>query len=541
MKKIFGYIRVSTVKQGNGVSLQEQKEAIIRYAEKNKLEIIEWFEEQETAAKQGRPLFTQMLKLIRKGKACGVIIHKIDRGARNLKDWGSLGDLIDDGFEIHFAHESLDMNARGGRLAADIQAVIASDYIRNLREETIKGLYGRLKQGIYPFKAPIGYLDNGGGKVKTIDPVYSPLVKKAFELYASNTTSLDKLREKMFEYGLKTKTGKVMYRNTIATILTNPFYAGLIRIKDTIYQGQHEPLISPSMFNKVQDIMHGKSNTKIRKHDFIYRRSIKCSNCNYFLIGEKQKGHTYYRCQVKLCETKTVREERIVNIIENQISNITLNNDENQSINEILSKIKIEWHKHKMTLENSLKLQINLINYKVEKLTDAFLENIINKEEYNLKKEKLLLELKEISYKKDSVLDDKNVLFAKAQKFLELIINLKNTYKLGYSDDKREVLKLVFSNLSFSQNKLAMTMHSPFYEIANRYNLTKGVHSRTITRICTPELAKSDIAETTYVDKVRMEETMESLLNLILMHVEGLDELTMKRLYDIQANNTSTQ
>lgn len=35
------------------------------------------------------------------------------------------------------------------QLTADIQAVIAADYIRNLREETIKGINGRLKQGLY--------------------------------------------------------------------------------------------------------------------------------------------------------------------------------------------------------------------------------------------------------------------------------------------------------------------------------------------------------------------------------------------------------
>ena len=63
MKKVFGYTRVSTIKQGNGVSLQEQKEAIIRYANKHQLEIIEWFEELETAAKQGRPLFLYWKKL----------------------------------------------------------------------------------------------------------------------------------------------------------------------------------------------------------------------------------------------------------------------------------------------------------------------------------------------------------------------------------------------------------------------------------------------------------------------------------------------
>ena len=58
---------------------------------------------------------------------------------------------------------SLDLNTRGGRLSADIQAVVAADFIRNLREETKKGFYGRLKQGLYPICAPIGYLDRGGG------------------------------------------------------------------------------------------------------------------------------------------------------------------------------------------------------------------------------------------------------------------------------------------------------------------------------------------------------------------------------------------
>jgi DNA invertase Pin-like site-specific DNA recombinase len=112
--------------------------------------ITRWFIEQETAAKRGRPIFGQMLKLLKAEKASGVIIHKIDRSARNLKDWADLGELIDSGIEVHFANESLDLHSRGGRLSADIQAVVASDYIRNLREETKKGFYGRLKQGLYP-------------------------------------------------------------------------------------------------------------------------------------------------------------------------------------------------------------------------------------------------------------------------------------------------------------------------------------------------------------------------------------------------------
>lgn len=124
MKQYFAYIRVSTLKQGeHGVSLVEQRAAIEQYAARHELPIAEWFEERETAAKGGRPVFARMLKLLRSGKAQGLLIHKIDRSARNLKDWADMGQLIDEGYELHFCHESLDLQSRGGRLSADIQAV----------------------------------------------------------------------------------------------------------------------------------------------------------------------------------------------------------------------------------------------------------------------------------------------------------------------------------------------------------------------------------------------------------------------------------
>jgi len=75
MKKCFGYIRVSTAKQGEGVSLEAQKDAIQAYAERNNLAIIKWYEEKETAAKQGRPLFNAMVRELKQGKAEGVNKH----------------------------------------------------------------------------------------------------------------------------------------------------------------------------------------------------------------------------------------------------------------------------------------------------------------------------------------------------------------------------------------------------------------------------------------------------------------------------------
>lgn len=132
----FAYTRVSTRRQRQyGVSLDEQQLAIAAYAEARGLRISKWFEERETAARTGRPQFKHMVRQLLAGRAHGLIIHKIDRGARNLRDWAEIGDLIDLGIDVRFAHDDLRLDSRGARLAADIQAVVAADYVRNLREE----------------------------------------------------------------------------------------------------------------------------------------------------------------------------------------------------------------------------------------------------------------------------------------------------------------------------------------------------------------------------------------------------------------------
>ena len=99
MKSYFAYIRVSTVRQGeHGSSLQEQRDAILAFAARNELHIGAWYEERETAAKIGRYQFSRMVATLKRAKAAGVIFHKIDRSARNLRDWSAIQDLADQGF-----------------------------------------------------------------------------------------------------------------------------------------------------------------------------------------------------------------------------------------------------------------------------------------------------------------------------------------------------------------------------------------------------------------------------------------------------------
>ena len=251
-----------------------------------------------------------MVKQLNSGKADGLVMHKIDRSARNLRDWTTVGDVQDAGVDVHFAAGSVDFASRGGRLTADIQAVIAADFIRNLKEETRKGIKGRLKQGLYPHKAPLGYLDAGRGKPKAVDPVRAPFIRDMFKLYAMGQHSLNSLSDEMFERGLRSKSGKKIYRAKIDQILSNPFMIGQVLDHQTgqTYPGLHEPIVPATLFNKVQDSKAGRHRIKKTKHNHLLRGLFKCRLCRNAMIGERQKGHVYYRCHTTTCPPNSMRE-----------------------------------------------------------------------------------------------------------------------------------------------------------------------------------------------------------------------------------------
>lgn len=481
MKHYFGYTRVSTVKQGEkGVSLTEQHDAISRYAERNGLSITGWFEEKETAAKRGRPVFDRMMQLLRQGNASGVIIHKIDRSARNLKDWADLGEMIDRGIEVHFVNESLDLHTRGGRLSADIQAVVAADFIRNLKEETKKGFYGRFKQGLYPLPAPLGYIDTGKGKPKDQDPRRASLVRKAFELYGSGRYNLDTLTDEMFSLGLRNRSGKRVTRNGFSVMLSNPFYIGLLRVKSTgeTFQGAHKPIVRVSLFKKVQEILKGKSNFKAVKHDFLFRRLLSCSRCGYSLIGEMHKGHIYYRCHTSSCPTTCVREDNIEETVEEKLRRLQLEESERKYLYKKMAWLKDTRVEGDLDQVKSMELNLSQLQDRLNRLTDAYIDRMIDKGTFEQRKAALLLDKKALEEKLDEIKTKTGTIVDELTKFLELAGNAYVSYKMGFTEEKRDFLKIATSNRTVNGKIIELKLKFPFQELENRLFLLNGSPER---------------------------------------------------------------
>jgi DNA invertase Pin-like site-specific DNA recombinase len=508
-KKFFAYIRVSTAKQGTqGSSLQEQRGAIEAYAQRNGISIVEWFEERVTAAKRGRSVFARMLKSLERGAAHGIVIHKIDRSARNLRDWADLADLIDRGAEIHFAHDDVDLRSRGGRLSADIQAVVAADFIRNLREETRKGFYGRLKQGLYPLRAPVGYLDQGRGQAKAIDPIHGPLVRQAFELYATGDYSFHKLRAELHRRGLRGRKGNTVSLNGLTTVLNNPFYMGLIRIRKTseFFEGVHPPLVTKALYDRVQSVLRGNRIGTPYKNDFLFRRLVRCAGCGRSLIGERAKGrYIYYRCHTVECSGACVTEGAIDEHVRSRLMPLRFDEEEFRDIRDLVDERTSGLTNERVDREASIRLLIGKSNERITRMTDALIDGLIDKETFDLRNAAILAEKRGHNDRLESIASAPS-LADRIREKVELANVAYLNYENGNHVEKRDLLLSLTSNFLGSGKTPAIALNSPFQEyynwrVLNDCDPCKDGPRTRASKILDIFLAADDLSRSTTIPK----------------------------------------
>lgn len=448
MREYAAYIRVSTVRQGErGVSLVEQRAIIEAYAARERLTITKWYEERETAARVGRTLFRTMLRDLRHGDLHGLILHKIDRGARNLSDWAALSELADSGIDVRIAGDTLDLGSRGGRLSADIQAVVAADYIRNLKEEVKKGQRGRLKQGFYPWAAPLGYRDTGAAKAKEIDPKTGPIVRRAFEAYATGEYSIRTLRKALATWGLTTPSGRPLSRNVVNAMLHRSFYYGLIEVGGTCYPGVHEPLISKELFDRVGAVLQGRvAKRSYEQRPYAFRRMIRCARCSRHLYAELQKGHTYYRCHTDGCQGTSHRESALVERVLAGLGEFPVTEAVIERYNELVAAKLEELMQQVASQSAGAQMRAGQLDERLNRLTDAYIDGGIDRNAFETRKAALERERADLALAVNNPERAIQQFRDRAEQCLELLETLKTLDEIASPEETRALVKSAVSN-----------------------------------------------------------------------------------------------
>ncbi len=445
-KKFFIYTRKSTDDKDRQVrSISDQLAELKDLALKEQLEIVDVFVEKQTAKIPGRPVFNEMLERMEKGEASGILAWHPDRLARNSVDGGKIIYLVDIEVikDLKFSTFWFDPTPQG-KFMLSIAFSQSKYYVDNLSENIKRGHRNKVKDGIWPQMAPLGYVNKNRKIVP--DENIAPLIKKTFEAYSSGSFTLRELRDKFNGLGLRRKSGKELAVSNYQKLLKNPIYTGLMLYNGEIHEGKHEPIISKKLFDSVQEVMMRKSKPKSRGlKPFLYRGFFRCGECGCFITTETQKGHNYLRCTKRKnpCSQKYTREEIITSEIQKEIKKVSLPDDWTKWMLVENEKDKLVEAQSSTLFAEQTKADISLLDSKIEKLMNAYLENALSLEEYRDMKNKLVNE-KQLFKEKLSAFEQKaNNRFELTEKFLKYNMELANDRT---NEENTHLFKKVGSN-----------------------------------------------------------------------------------------------
>lgn len=307
--------RVSSEDQRDGFSLEAQRTLSEKYAKEHHLKVVRSWSVDESASKEDdRKHFFAMVEFIKTNKIQDVVFDKVDRACRGLKSAVTIEELIEhNGVKFHFTREHLIIDKNSPpqeKLRFYLGTILGKYYIDNLKTEINKGLDARRQAGLWNGLAPFGYknIRTGPQNKATVvkDEDEAPVVKEVFQLYSTGNYTYASLVD-FIESKLPNKK---ITKRLIETILENPFYYGVMKVKSEILKGSHEPLIDKRLFDTCQKIrgIRAASYRSNRKGAVVkpFMGFLTCGCCNHAITGEsvlKASGKTYiyYRCANNKC------------------------------------------------------------------------------------------------------------------------------------------------------------------------------------------------------------------------------------------------
>jgi site-specific DNA recombinase len=253
------YRRVSSDEQVEGYSLDAQTRAIRSYCEAHGWQIVREYSDEGVSARtddlKKRPAFTQLLADAEGGLFDVIVVHKLDRFARNLRvTLETLERLDRAGVAFVSISEQMDFTSAIGKVILATLAAFAQYYSDNLSWETKKGKHERKAQGLYNGVLPFGVKKNKDG-IPIPDPDTYEGLLLAMRLAADGKPDRD-VADALNAAGYRSTGNRgrnPFTKDTVRPILTNRFYLGELPDGEGGWiNGVHHPMFDEDLFDRVQ-------------------------------------------------------------------------------------------------------------------------------------------------------------------------------------------------------------------------------------------------------------------------------------------------
>ncbi len=489
------YLRVSTKEQAEmggeaeGYSIPAQRAACLRKAESLGAVVEEEFVDRgESAKTANRPELARMIRYLRENSVQYVIVHKVDRLARNRADDVVISmEINNSGATLVSSSENID-ETPSGLLLHGIMSSIAEFYSRNLATEVLKGLNQKAMAGGTISMAPIGYRHVrqmvNGREVRTveIDPERAALIRWAFEAYATGEWTLHRLCDELAERGLRSRPGprtpeKRVVKSALHKMLRNHYYVGVVTYRGVRYPGKHPPLIDRLLFDRVQAMLeaHNCAGERQYVHNHFLKGSVYCGNCGRRLAVTHSRARSgqiydYFYClgrqaDTRSCNWKAVRVRRVEELVAEHYRGIQLPQARIAEISRALKEALSSRRAEAEAAEQAITLRIQRLTNERQKLLQLHYAEAVPVDLFRQEQERITTGLDQGRQQ----LADVSVEFDAIEQNLEKALELARDCHAAYQDADNNTRRLF--NQAFFEKLYVHVDGEVTHELAEPFGL----------------------------------------------------------------------
>ena len=470
-KTAIRYLRISTERQSN-FSIDGQEMSTKSWCERNDVVIVDTFIDEGYSARNfDRPDFQRLTRFIAQHYRTVdfLVVNSFDRFSREAGEAIVHIKKLQKQFAIKVVSVSegvtFDADDPGSFFYAGLMLLKGEDEIIRNRSRINLGIYtAKKKEGRYLGAAPYGYKNTKDENNKPIiipDESRAYIIKYIFNAYLENTPIGDITREAR-------KMGLNLQGNTaIRTILQRHAYAGLLHVKaykeypEEIVEAIHEPLVSKEVWYQVQKKLRGKEKIRTIINDDLPLRAVLKCHCGTPLTGAASTGKggkhfLYYKCN---------QQSGHNNISAIKAHQQLLSVWEYMSLPDYL--IAVTKQKNQQMLEEHFSTNIKLLRNKkneynkaqeeLESIEQKWISNQMSFETYQRWYSRLTDQRIALKAQIAKLGQDQNETWLLLQDELEKLSDLKYLYNQAQTVEKQNMLKLVFDNSLYYQNKIYRT------------------------------------------------------------------------------------
>ena len=252
------YIRVSTDQQVEGFSLDEQQRRLHQFCQGHGWNVCpdHIYTDAGISGKSAatRPAFQKMLQAAREGAVKRIVAIKLDRLARNTREFLATVDQLDKwGCGLVLIKESFDTSTPHGRFALTMFAAIAELEASQITERFMNGKREKAQQGGSNGRfTPFGYTFDGEQYQAEQDQAAA--VQSIFADFTAGQ-SLSAIASRLNRQAVLTARGGKWYAGTVKYILRNGFYCGLSQWDGTERQGEQPAIITRKQYEEAHRLL----------------------------------------------------------------------------------------------------------------------------------------------------------------------------------------------------------------------------------------------------------------------------------------------